>query len=148
MLIIDDRLTFDVLTDFYGWLPSGHDPDELATTTGFYYRLHLATVQDTPRAVQGVHTRAFHALPADEQVRVRARLLNPAPHVTILDPRPSLRSAASIAVQLGRTSQLQAELLGAAVHHHAALALTAWSDRLVQACDTYGIELHRITSPV
>ena len=52
------------------------------------------------------------------------------------------------AVQMGRLNQLQAEILGAAVHRHAALALTAWSDALVHACDNYGIELHRITSPV
>ena len=70
-----------------------------------------------------------------------------APHVTILDPRPSLRSAAQIVVQMGRLNQLQAEILGAAVHHHAALAPTASSDALVHACDNYGIELHRMPRP-
>lgn len=147
MLIIDDRLTFDVLTASYGWLPEGHDPAELVTTTGYHYRLHLATLEDAPRTVEGQHSRAFNALPPDEQVRMRARLANPAPHVTILDPRATLRLAAELAGRFKLSNHVQAEPLAGALHYRAALALTAWSERLVIACDACGIELHRIPRP-
>ena len=33
MLIIDDYLLFRALRNDYSWLPEGHDPADLATTT-------------------------------------------------------------------------------------------------------------------
>ena len=78
---------------------------------------------------------------------MRARLANPAPHVTILDPRLTLRLAAELAGRFRLSNHVQAEPLAAALHYRAALALTAWSERLVSASDSCGIELHRIPRP-
>lgn len=60
MLIIDDRLTAHVLRGNYAWLPAGHDPADLATTTDRHYRLLTAVLKPAPT---GVHSTGFHELP-------------------------------------------------------------------------------------
>jgi hypothetical protein len=131
MLIIDDALLLRFLCDEpLDWVPSGHERGDLATTHTFQYRLLIAALKDRP---EGKHSSAIHLLPEGDRIRIRWRLRTLELHLTVLDPRPAVATAAAISVSVGRLSHLQCEALGAAVHHDAALAVTASSRSLEQA---------------
>jgi hypothetical protein len=141
MLIIDDRLLFRVLRGTYAWLPEGHDPSELATTTSYQYRLLTALLKGTGI---GVHSQALKDLSPTERRRVLSRAQSPEPLVAVLDPRSSLSTSALVGAEVGRFSYLQAEFVGAAMIHNAALAVTTASQTLIETCFTYAIPLHQI----
>jgi hypothetical protein len=142
MLVVDDRLTFRVLTGSFGWLPEGFTQTELVTTVSLHYRLLSAILRPFPL---GVHSNAFYSLKPNEQQRVLARAKSPEPVLSVLDPRPSLATAAMLAATHGRLSHLQAEAAAAAITLNAALALSSTSGVLLDICAVYGVEVHEIT---
>lgn len=107
MIIVDDRLSLDVLS---GRLVLG----ECATTWGFHYRLVRALGETRGR---GILSQAM----SDE---ARAVVANPpAERLSVLDPREVTALAAEMS---GRHSLnlLAAELVASAVHHRAELYLS------------------------
>jgi len=113
-------------------------PGPVATTAGFQFRLARA-VADSGRS--GSLSRQL----ADPSVALRRVLAPPAHRLVVLDPRASMAEAIDVAVR-HRANFLLAELVGAAVHHGAAVRLTPgnigrnWGDVLRQE----GIELQTI----
>jgi hypothetical protein len=115
VIIVDDRLSLDALADRRSTF--GATPDEtVATTWCFHYRL-VRALTDTARAGQLSAT-----IPTDQ---VLDAAVSPRPeHLQILDPRSLTETAASAAVRHG-LNLLAAELVAAATHHHAAVALSS-----------------------
>jgi hypothetical protein len=141
MLILDDELVFAALANEYDWLPTGHDPAELATTTEWHCRLLIAIMKRDPG---GKFSKRFHSF--DEQARERfyARALAPAPIVTLLDPRLSLNTTASVMAGVGRIGFVLAGAIAAAVVHEAELAVATTTSNLVELCELYSVRLHHI----
>lgn len=111
MIIIDDRLSRIVLG---GQRPELLAGAELATTWGFQYRLVRALIDDR---VEGRLSRG-----AAEGLRSTAAA--PPPGVlAVLDPRELTQQAAELAIG-HRLNLLVAELLAAATHHRATVALS------------------------
>lgn len=112
MIVIDDRLSLDVLAGRPGHL-AGLGP--IATTWGFHYRLVRALSDD---ARVGRLTKASTAA-------LRRAAVSPPPGLlVVLDPRPLTERAARMAIRY-RLNLLAAELVAAAAHHSATVALAA-----------------------
>lgn len=114
MIIVDDRLSLEALAgrrDRFGAVPG----DTVTTTWGFHYRL-VRALTDSSRA-----GRLSGGAPAGLLDRVLAPR---AVDLQVLDPRPLTGTAATAAVRHG-LNLLAAELVAAAVHHHATIALSA-----------------------
>ncbi len=141
MLILDDELTFAALANEYDWLPTGHDPAELATTTEWHCRLLIAIMKPEPT---GKHSMRFHSFDAQSRERFYARALAPAPIVSLLDPRLSLNTTASIRAGIGRIGFVLAGAIAAAVIHDAELAVATTTDNLAALCELYSVRLHHI----
>jgi hypothetical protein len=120
MLIIDDDPTFRALTNDYSWIPAGHNPSELVTTTEWHYRLLIGIVKPEP---QGIHSRRFHEVDKVDRQRPYNRALAPAPVVTLLDTRLSLNTAADIKTTIGRIGFLISDAIASAIVHEAELAV-------------------------
>ena len=113
MIIVDDHLA---LLAIAGALPELGHPGPIATTYGFHFRLARA-VADSTRT--GTLSRRLENAPA-----ALTRVLRPpANRVVVLDPRASLDEAVHVGINHG-ANLLLAELVGAAVHHHAAVRIT------------------------
>ena len=113
MLIVDDHLA---LLAIAGAVPEILGPLPVATTYSFQYRL-LRAVRD-PSTIGALSSRV-----ADHE-RATAAIERPPGHrLIILDPRASLGAAVAVS---GRrpANLLLAELVGAAVHHRAAVRVT------------------------
>ncbi|MGQ0830674.1 MAG: hypothetical protein ACT4OV_03255 [Microthrixaceae bacterium] len=115
MIIVDDRLSLDALAGQHARFGATAD-DVVATTWGFHYRLARA-LTDTSRV---------GALSGDVPAReVLDAVLSPPPdRLQVIDPRELTGAAAAAAVRHG-LNLLAAELVAAAVHHHAVIALSS-----------------------
>ena len=113
MIVVDDHLALLAIT---GALPELGQPGPIATTYGFHFRL-ARTVADSARS--GTLSRRLGNAPA-----ALNRVLRPPAHrLVVLDPRASLDEAVRVATAQA-ANLLLAELVGAAVHHHAAVRVT------------------------
>lgn len=115
MIIVDDALSLDALAGRRARFGATAD-DIVATTWGFHFRL-VRALTDTERT-----GRLSGGAPTD-------RLLHEAlvPHASalqVLDPRAVTGAAAALAIRHG-LNLLAAELVASAVHHRAAIALSA-----------------------
>ncbi len=115
MIIVDDRLSLDALAGRRAQF--GATPDEaVATTWGFHYRL-VRALTDTSRM-----GRLSGGAPA---ALVLDTVLTPRPaDLQVLDPRTLTAAAATAAVRHG-LNLLAAELVAAALHHQASVALSS-----------------------
>lgn len=112
MIIVDDHLA---LLAIAGSLPDLGQPGPVTTTYSFHYRL-VRAVSDSARS--GSLSRRQEASAAQNRV-----LRPPANRLLVLDPRRSVDEAVSVAIERG-TNLLLAELVGAALHHRAAVRIT------------------------
>lgn len=113
MIIVDDHLA---LLAIAGSLPELGRPGPVTTTYGFHYRLARA-VSDSARS--GTLSRR----PQEAPGALNRVLRPPANRLIVLDPRASVDEAVSVAIE-GGANLLLAELVGAAVHHRAAVRIT------------------------
>lgn len=115
MIIVDDRLCLDALAGQRARFGATAD-DVVVTTWGFHYRLARA-LTDTSRA---------GALSGDVPAGrlLDAALAPPPERLQVIDPRELTGAAAAAAVRHG-LNLLAAELVAAAVHHHAVVALSS-----------------------
>ena len=114
MIIVDDRLTLEILAGRH--VSAVSDDDAVATTWGFHYRLAraLAAPVSGGQLSGGVPAR-----------QLLDTVLSPRPGgVEVLDPRAITREAVAAAARHG-LNLLAAELVGAARHHEATIALSA-----------------------
>ena len=114
MIIVDDHLALLAIT---GRLPDLGHPGPIATTYGFHFRLARAVAES---ARSGSLSRRLENAPA----ALRRVLRPPANRLVVLDPRSSLDAAVRVATEHS-ANLLLAELVGAALHHQAALRVTA-----------------------
>lgn len=115
MIIVDDRLTLDVLAGRRAAL--GATPDDVvATTWSFHYRLVRALSDPT-------RTGRLSSGPPSAELIAAVVAPNPA-ELQVLDPRTVTSAAAAVAVRHG-LNLLAAELVASAAHHGAAVALSA-----------------------
>ena len=113
MIIVDDHLA---LLAIAGALPELAHPGPIATTYGFHFRLARA-IADSARS--GTLSRRLENAPA----ALNRVLRPPANRLVVLDPRASVDEAVRVA--MGHAANLLlAELVGAAVHHQAAVRVT------------------------
>ena len=115
MILVDDRLALEVLAGRRHVVGATAD-DRIATTWGFHYRL-VRALTDTSRTGQ------LSGNAPDAQV-LEAVLTPRASDLEVLDPRDVTREAAAAAVLHG-LNLLAAELVAAATHHHATIALSS-----------------------
>jgi hypothetical protein len=141
MLIIDDYLLFRALRNDYSWLPEGHDPADLATTTDWHFRFLSSIMKPT---LEGVHSNRFALLDTDTQEKLLARALSPAPMVSLLDFRLSVNAAATIRATYRRVGFVVAGAIASAVVHNAELSVVAITDNLHEICDALGVVVHHI----
>lgn len=113
MIIVDDHLA---LLAIAGALPQLGHPGPIATTYGFHFRLARA-VADSARS--GTLSRRLENAPA----AIRRVLRPPANRIVVLDPRASIDEAVRVGIEHS-VNLLLAELVGAAVHHQAAIRVT------------------------
>jgi hypothetical protein len=110
VILVDDRLCLEALA---GRLDVGEGP--IATTWGFHYRLVRALSDDARLGrLTEVSTTALR----------RAAVSPPSDRLFVLDPRPVSEMAARMAIR-HRLNLLAAELVAAATHHSASVALAA-----------------------
>lgn len=114
MIVVDDHLALLALA---GALPELDHPGPIATTHGFHFRLARA-VADSARS--GTLSRRLQNAPTALERVVRP----PANRLVVLDPRASEAEAVRVATDHA-ANLLLAELVGAAVHHGAAIRVTA-----------------------
>ncbi len=113
MIIVDDHLA---LLAIGGALPELDHPGPVVTTYGFHFRLARA-VADSARS--GTLSRRLQNAAA-----ALTRVLRPpASRLVVLDPRASIDETVRVAAEHG-ANLLLAELVGAAVHHEAAVRVT------------------------
>jgi hypothetical protein len=113
VVIVDDHLR---LLAIAGRRLDLGTPGPVATTAGFQFRLARA-VADSGRS--GSLSREL----ADPSAALQRVLRPPAHRLVVLDPRVSMAEAVEVAVRR-RANPLLAELVGAAVHHGAAVRVT------------------------
>ena len=114
MVIVDDHLA---LLAVAGRRLELGAPGPVATTAGFQFRL-ARSVADSGRS--GNLSREI----ADPAAALRRVLMPPAHRLVILDSRASMAEAVEVAIR-HRANLLLAELVGAAVHHGAAVRVTS-----------------------
>lgn len=113
MVIVDDHLAILAVA---GALPDLGAGGPVATTYSFHYRMARA-VSDSVRS--GSLSRRVTDLPA-----ALSRVLRPPAHrLVVLDPRASVEEAVNVGLE-HTANLLLAELVGAAVHHRAAVRVT------------------------
>lgn len=113
MVIVDDHLATLAIA---GRLPDLRADGPVATTYSFHFRLTRAVADSTRR---GSLSRRL-AEPAAALSRV---LRPPGNRLLVLDPRSSTEEAVAVALRR-RANLLLAELVGAALHHRAAVRVT------------------------
>jgi hypothetical protein len=113
MVIVDDHLA---LLAIAGGLPDLGVAGPVVTTWSFQFRMARA-VADSARS--GSLSRRI----ADPAAGTRRVLHPPAHRLVVLDPRASVDDTIRVAVA-HTANLLLAELVGAAVHHHAAIRVT------------------------
>ena len=139
MIIIDDQLFLRVL--------QGDNPFplelrrdrrySLRTTYAYQFRVLHAASKDAP---EGVLSTLVHTATAEDVDVLRRRIRRPEPLVRVLDPLESIAAAIEVK-QLYPLSQLLAELLGAAIFHDAAVALSVEPRNFSTTCSELGIPL-------
>ena len=115
MVVVDDHLALLAIAGQLPALPGVSGP--VATTWGFHFRL-VRALADSART--GTLSRRL----ADPSAALRRGLRPPANRLVVLDPRASVEESVAAAVSHG-ANLLLAELLGAALHHDAAVRVTA-----------------------
>lgn len=135
MIIVDDHLA---LLAIAGALPELGQSGPVVTTYSFHYRLARA-VSDSVRS--GTLSRRLQDAPA----ALNRVLMPPANRLVVLDPRASVDEAGSVAVQ-GSANLLLAELVGAAIHHKAAVRITPANEgrTWVAVMDAAGVDFATI----
>ena len=98
--------------------------------------MHAAS-KDAP---EGVLSTLVHTATAEDVDVLRRRIRRPEPLVRVLDPLESIAAAIEVK-QLYPLSQLLAELLGAAIFHDAAVALSVEPRNFSTTCSELGIPL-------
>lgn len=135
MVIVDDHLA---LLAVAGALPDLGLAGPVATTYSFQYRMARA-VSDS--ASSGTLSRR---LPDPSAARRRV-LYPPAHRLVVLDPRASIEDAVQVAVA-HRANLLLAELVGAALHHRAAVRVTPQNEgkNWAQLMETAGVDFSTV----
>lgn len=118
MVIVDDHLA---LLAAAGALPDLAAQGPTATTYCFHYRLARA-ISDP------ASSGALSGILPDPVAALRRVLHPPAHRLIVLDPRTSSKEALQVAVD-HRANLLLAELVGAALHHRAAVRVTPANQR-------------------
>jgi hypothetical protein len=113
VVIVDDHLALLALA---GRVPQLSADGPVVTTWGFQFRMARA-VMDSARS--GTLSRRV----PDPSAAIRRVLRPPAHRLVVLDPRASVDASVRVAVELG-ANLLLAELVGAALHHRAAVRVT------------------------
>ncbi len=113
MIVVDDHLA---LLAIGGALPDLGYHGPIATTYTFHYRLARAVADS---AQSGALSRRLETAPA----ALNRVLRPPANRLVVLDPRASLDEAIRTAQEHG-VNLLLAELIGAALHHRAAVRVS------------------------
>lgn len=114
MIIVDDHLA---LLAIAGRLPDLGLGGPVVTTYSFQFRM--------ARAVSGsARSGSLSRRVADPAAASRRAFHPPAHRLVVLDPRASIEDAVHVAIT-HRVNFLLAELVGAAVHHQAAVRVTA-----------------------
>lgn len=114
MVIVDDHLGLDLIV---GDRPAGLPAGPVAITYGFHYRLVRAVASDQD-------TGALARRVAGPALALQRVLRPPIDRLVALDPREGLAEAAAIANRHA-ANLLLAELVGAALHHRAAVRVTS-----------------------
>lgn len=115
MIIVDDRLSLDALAGRRERF-AATSVDTVATTWSFHFRL-VRALTDTSRV--GALTD-----PEQGSALLEAASAAPAHQLQVLDPRELTATAAMLAVRHG-LNLLAAELVAAATHHAATVALSS-----------------------
>jgi hypothetical protein len=134
MLIVDDYLLFRALQNDYSWLPAGHDPADLATTTDWHFRFLSSIMKPT---LEGVHSNRFALLDTDTQEKLLARALSPAPIVSLLDFRLSVNAAATIRATYRRVGFVIAGAIASFVSLRSPTTFTKSVTLYASLCITY-----------
>lgn len=113
MVIVDDHLA---LLAIAGFLPALGAGGPVVTTYTFQYRMARA-VADSALSVSLSHGCQIRRLPYGEPCT------RPPHRLVVLDPRASVEEAVQVAIG-HRANLLLAELVGAAIHHQAAVRVT------------------------
>jgi len=113
MVIVDDHLALLALA---GRIPDLGLAGPVVTTYGFQYRM-VRALSDSARS--GALSRRL----AEPATAVARAVRPPADRLVVLDPRSSLQSAVGVAAR-HPANLLLAELVGAALHHRAAIRVT------------------------
>ena len=122
MIIVDDHLA---LLAIAGALPDLGHPGPIATTYGFHFRLARAVADST-------RTGSLSRRLADAPAALNRVLRPPANRLVVLDPRASVDEAVRVGMAHG-ANLLLAELVGAALHHHAAVRVTPGNEGRIWA---------------
>lgn len=143
MILVDESL---VLLRLAGRPPEQIAAESVALTYSRAYRLTRALLDPGPGrlAVRGRFSRLVSALSAADQAVLHDRLAEPDPAVlTIVDPRPTIRTAGAIQNTYS-VSLLQAETLAAAVSNDWPILFAeadSASGPFTQAATELGLEL-------
>lgn len=131
MIIVDDHLALMAVA---GALPDVEGSGPVVTTYSFHYRMARA-VSDSARS--GSLSQRLPDPPA-----ALNRVLHPPAHrLVVLDPRTSIEEAMHVAIG-HRANLLLAELVGAALHHRAAVRITPGNQGKIWAglMETEGVD--------
>lgn len=113
MIIVDDHLA---LLAIAGRLPELGLGGPVATTPSFHFRMARAVADS-------VQSGSLSRRVADREAAARRGVHPPAHRLVVLDPRSSIDEAVRVAITY-RANLLLAELVGAALHHGAAIRVT------------------------
>ncbi len=135
MIVVDDRLLFDVI--------AGTEPAELldvagdgvATTFSWYYRLARAVATDR---IEGAFSRHYVGLPADRQAEVRRVLDDLSDRVEIVSPKESVPVMSALAT-MATVNMLTADAVAAALILDAPILVSTRSDLLERAASVAGV---------
>ena len=135
MIVVDDRLLFDVI--------AGTEPAELldvagdgvATTFSWYYRLARAVATDR---IEGALSRHYVGLPADRQAEVRRVLDDLSDRVEIVSPKESVPVMSALAT-MATVNMLTADAVAAALILDAPILVSTRSDLLERAASVAGV---------
>jgi hypothetical protein len=110
VIVVDDHLAFLAIA---GRAPDLDADGPVVTTSSFHFRMGRAVANSS-------RTGSLSRRAGDTAAVARRVLHPPANRLIVLDPRASIDETIRVAVERG-TNLLLAELVGASVHHQAAI---------------------------
>lgn len=141
MIIVDDRLLFDVLAGTESVELLHAASDGVATTFSWYYRLARAIA--TGR-IEGSLTRHYGDLTAERQRHVSGLLNNLADRVEIIAPKEVVPVMAALAT-VANLNVLTAEAIASSMVLEAPIHVATRSARLDRAAQLAGVEVRLTT---